>query len=354
MNTGYRAFIFLGLALVAGGFILSSTPTSIFAEEVSFGVVEERVKVTVPPSIDSVTIPIKNSIYFFGDIMLARDVERRMSQVDSAYPFLYTEIPTESAYAVANFESAVPVVHVPTPNNTFRFSTKKESLPALANAGFTHVSLANNHAFDAGLPGYNHTITQLWENDIVPFGHPTVISSSSVVFLELDGIIVALIAVHTLFTEPDRAAVSAVLSYAAEKSDKQIIYLHWGEEYLRQQSDAQRQYATFLIGAGADMIVGHHPHVVQGVELILGVPVFYSLGNYIFDQYFSPEVQTGLVLNLSYNTSLEVALLPVTSAESRIQPRPMSESDRADFLETLATLSAPELAPQILTGKLIF
>lgn len=354
MNVWYRAFALIILVGVTETLFLITEPASIFAEEVSFGVVENRQPSTAIPQTDT-ELPLgKNTIFFFGDVMLARDVERKISRSGSSFPFIYTEIPKNNAYAVANFESAIPKVHSQTPNNTFRFSTKDEFLPALHEAGFTHVSLANNHAFDAGSSGYNNTITKLWENDIIPFGHPTVVSSSSVTFMELGSSTVAVVALHTLFSKPNEASVANVLAYAAELSDKQIVYIHWGEEYVSLQNESQREYAKFLIAAGADMIVGHHPHVVQGIELIEQVPVFYSLGNYIFDQYFSTEVQTGLVLSLTTGEGLQVALLPVTSVENRTQPRPMDEAHRADFLKKLSTLSTTELSEQILAGQLIF
>jgi hypothetical protein len=354
MQVSYKAVGLLALAFFAGMSFLVSGTDSIFAEEISFGEVEQRLTGADLTETNLNETLNKDTILFYGDVMLARDVERRMNQSGSAYPFQYTNIPTGTAYAVANFESAVPINHIITPNNTFRFSTKKEFLPALHEAGFTHVSLANNHAFDSGLAGYNNTISELWNNDIAPFGHPTVVSSSSVAFVELDDVRVALVAIHTLFTEPKRDDVASVLAYAAEESDKQIVYIHWGEEYINLQNTTQREYATFLVSAGADMVVGHHPHVVQGVELIAGVPIFYSLGNYIFDQYFSPEAQEGLVLSMTYREGLQVGLWPVSSAESKIQPQPMATAKRAEFLSKLATLSSPELTEQILTGQLIF
>ena len=99
------------------------------------------------------------------------------------------------------------------------------------------------------------------------------------------------------------------------------------------------------------MIVGHHPHVVQGVDFIEGVPVFYSLGNYVFDQYFSKDVQEGLVISVNnLDEAMEISLLPVTSKTTLSQPQPMKPKDHADFLKKLARKSHPDLEDFITRG----
>lgn len=313
------------------------------SDTLNFGALDEVGNIEMSPK--------QSEVWFFGDIMLARDVEQKMYTLGLTYPFAGLVIPS-TTYAVANFESAVPDTHVPTPNNTFRFSTPKQFLPVLRQSGFTHLSLANNHSFDFGLAGYNHTVSALWESSLVPFGHPTVIGSASVSYLETEHGRIAVIGVHTLYGEPEYEVLQSVVEDARMQSDLQVAYVHWGEEYDVIQNEVQRNLATDLASFGVDIIIGHHPHVVQGIEQIGDTLVFYSLGNYIFDQYFSREVQQGLVLKLTLGNTPQITLMPVSSEENRTQPQAFPEATLSDFLTNLSLRSAPELSEQIKGGVL--
>jgi poly-gamma-glutamate synthesis protein (capsule biosynthesis protein) len=297
------------------------------------------------------TRSLKSEVYFFGDIMLARDVERTMRRIGADFPFSGFTIPSTS-YAVANFESAIPAVHVPTPNNTFRFSTPDSSLDAIKAAGFTHLGLANNHTFDFGLAGYNHTVSKIWDAGLTPFGHPSVVAEPSYTVIEVDDQSVGVLAIHTLYSEPTLESLAAVFEVMKSESDIQIAYVHWGEEYTHNPSRAQRKFAEQLAKLGVDIIIGHHPHVVQSVEMIDETLVFYSLGNFIFDQYFSLPVQQGLVLKMSFGEENLLEIIPVSSVETRNQPKEMDAQNKVIFLEYLASISATELSPSILEGRI--
>src|SRR3989344_1073453 len=276
-------------------------------------------------------INTKTNVYFFGDIMLARDVERRMRQSGVDFPFAQFSIPSTS-YAVANFESAIPETHVPTANNTFRFSTPVASLEAVAAAGFTHLGLANNHTFDFGLAGYNHTVSAVWDRGLVPFGHPSVVSEPSYTVIEVDDKEVGVLALHTLYSYPTKETLAPVFQVMQEETDIQVAYVHWGE-------------------LGIDLVIGHHPHVVQGLEMIENTLIVYSLGNFIFDQYFSLAVQQGLVTKLVLGEQNYLEIIPVSSLETRNQPTQMSAQNKAEFLEYLASISDPSLKESILLGR---
>jgi gamma-polyglutamate biosynthesis protein CapA len=294
------------------------------------------------------------SIIMTGDIMLARHVESLMNKNGSDYPYRDLKWLTDTrAYVVGNFESALPATHVKSPTGTFRFSTAATHIPALKAAGFTHLSLANNHALDYGPTDFVNMQNVLSEHDFETFGHPTKVSTSSVTYLELPDETVAIIGLHTLFNEPSRADLESLMTQVNEKSDTQIAYVHWGVEYEHLPATSQRELATQLIKLGVDLVVGHHPHVTQSVELIDEVPVFYSLGNFIFDQYFSPAVQDGLVLKLEKGSEgLAITLIPVTSRDSQARPRQMTDDERTTYLAKLATWSSPELSAALTSGQL--
>ncbi len=294
------------------------------------------------------------TIYFTGDIMLARHVESLMLRHGSEYPYRNLSWLTDTpAYIVGNFESALPAVHSKSPTGTFRFSTDLTHLPALKAAGFTHLSLANNHALDYGAADFEHMKTVLAEHDLTSFGHPTTVSTSSVTYISVGDATVAIIGLHTLFNAPVPEDLTALMGEATKGSDMQIAYIHWGIEYDHLPSPAQRALATELITQGVDLIIGHHPHVTQAVELISGVPVFYSLGNFIFDQYFSAAVQDGLVIRLEKGSDgYTSTLVPVTSRDGQAQPRQMTDAERTIYLAELAEWSSPELASALEAGQL--
>ncbi len=294
---------------------------------------------------------------FVGDIMLARNVENLMRSHDPSYPYSGLEFKAyEYDFLVGNFEASVPTVHEKTPSGSFRFSVDPIFLPSLSTAGFTHVSLANNHALDFGQAGYEETVKQLTKVGIKSFGHPNRVSTTSVTYLQRGTVTVALIGLHTLFTTPDDQSLSSLMADAITNSDLQIIYVHWGEEYVSKPDKYQIGLATKLVQLGADLIIGHHPHVMQSVGMIDDVPVFYSLGNYIFDQYFSAPVQEGLMLVVHTKSGkLErVELVPVTSREKRSVPTPVLAEEKLKFLTSLASISDETLVEEITAANISF
>lgn len=294
-------------------------------------------------------------IVFVGDVLLARAVERNMTAYGMSYPFTHMETYLDAPVVVGNFEAAVPGVHVPTPDLTTRFSVDQTLLPALAEAGFTHMSLANNHAYDFGSDAFDHTVAALTAIEVVPFGRPYELSSTSISYVEVGELRVALIGVFAVDSIPSMNEIEETVSIASAASDLQIVYVHWGAEYRTYHSKTQEQLAHTFIDAGVDMIVGHHPHVVQDVEWYRGAPIFYSLGNFVFDQYFSPEVQRGLLLSLKTEELgvLAVTLVPVSSEFSRTAPRALTGYERGQFLTALARRSDPLLADVITDGSFL-
>jgi poly-gamma-glutamate synthesis protein (capsule biosynthesis protein) len=136
-----------------------------------------------------------------------------------------------------------------------------------------------------------------------------------------------------------------------------IMVMHFGEEYIGKSTYSDRYLAHTLIDAGADLIIGSHPHVVKDIELYeskkrnIKTLIFYSLGNFVFDQYFSKETQEGLIVFVTkYGKSFEFTIEPVSLTES--QPKLMEENDRINFLNDLANKSSDVIKEQIKKGKI--
>lgn len=295
----------------------------------------------------------KTRMRFVGDIMLARNVENFMDAYGAFYPFSLLPEVSPDAYLVGNFEASIPKTHVKTQSMQFSFSVKPEYVVGLSQYGFTHLGLANNHAFDFGADDFIHTVAQLQLASTTPFGSPLNNVSSSTSILKVGDTTIALIGLYAVQEIPSQNQIEELVKKAEELSNVQIVYVHWGEEYELVHSKTQEVLAHALIDAGVDIIVGHHPHVVQDIQLYKNKPIFYSLGNFIFDQYFSDDVQKGLMLDLVVGADgFYFELLPVTSIGSRSVPREMTQYERALFLADLANNSDTELATMIEKGQL--
>jgi poly-gamma-glutamate synthesis protein (capsule biosynthesis protein) len=297
---------------------------------------------------------VNNTLVFTGDIMLARNVEYLIEKNDRQFPYEKISLTSlgERPAIIGNFESAIPELHESTPAFAMRFSVNPDYLDSLHAAGFTHVTLANNHSFDYGEEGYDNARTMLSSHGIQPFGSGESIGKGSVAYLETDIGRVALIGINASEQMPDFLALQRTFAVVSRQSDYQIAVIHWGTEYEKTHTKTQEVIAKALIGYGADLIVGHHPHVVEDVGIVDGVVVFYSLGNFIFDQYFDSEVERGLVVSVSLSETPSINLLPVTSESHHSQPEFLEAESRQQFLEDLAERSTPSLRSEILSGKI--
>ncbi|OGG89072.1 hypothetical protein A2592_02230 [Candidatus Kaiserbacteria bacterium RIFOXYD1_FULL_42_15] len=300
--------------------------------------------------------PKQIAIGFWGDVMLARNVELLSDIHGTNYSF--TKITNQflaNNYNIINFEGTISNKHSRTLSNTMSFSVTDKLVPELASVNITHASLANNHALDFGPIALKNTTQKLLASNIIAFGNPNEINNDSVVYIDLGSYRLSVLALHTLYSTPLDEDLIKIFKKLNETSDIQFVYIHWGEEYKSAHTEKQFALAQKLIVLGADAIIGHHPHVVEDIGLIDGVPVFYSLGNTIFDQYFSLAVQSGYSVNFFIRQqNLEFTLFPFTSIDNHSQPRPMKKGEQDRFLEELASKSNLSLRENIKQAKLIF
>lgn len=176
---------------------------------------------------------------------------------------------------------------------TFTFDTKVAE--ALAKAGITMVSLANNHTDNFGSAGLAETKNWLSKAGIQWFGDPWNSTSTEAIILK-NGIQVAFVGYHSF--QPGFERVLDSVKSLTEQGNFVIVMPHWDQEYATSSSPLVRAQARTLVSAGAGAVVGAHPHVVLEHAWMGDVPVFYSLGNLLFDQHFSPEVMKGNIVKL--------------------------------------------------------
>lgn len=337
----------LGLA-IATSFIFFATSVTVIPTPQP----EEKAIDRHPSTTIAVVKEKPSYIFFTGDIMLARHVEILLrDNLIKPYDFISLFASAEAVFV--NFESAMRDPHLPTPSGAMQFSTSPQSLSLLKALNVSHASLANNHSRDHGREGYTFARTSLADIGIEPFGDAVTVSSSSLTYTSVGSTTIAVLGIHTLFVPPDRIIMKNLLNEAKTKSDLQFVYIHWGDEYELVHNRSQEELATWFASEGVDAVIGHHPHVVQDIGLIGTMPVFYSLGNFVFDQYFSEDVKRGLVIGLEVTPqNLHFALYPQAQC-AKATPCLMDKEAEDHFLLALADRSASSLFDQIAAKNIV-
>lgn len=256
------------------------------------------------------------TVCFTGDVLLDRGVREQIEKRGVEYLFEdVAPLFLSSDAVIINLEC--PVTDTITPiNKWFIFRAEPEWLPALSKSGITHAGLANNHSIDQGRKGLTSTFRHLQEAGIAPIGYgenqteacsPLIIAQKGIELAVYNSVLIPL--ENWVYLENQagvcQATVEALaLEIQAMKKTKPnryiVAFLHWGLEYQQTPTLKQRKDAYQLIDAGADAVIGHHPHVIQKEELYKGKPIFFSLGNFVFDQD-GLETKKGLLLQMTFS-----------------------------------------------------
>jgi poly-gamma-glutamate capsule biosynthesis protein CapA/YwtB (metallophosphatase superfamily) len=280
-----------------------------------------------------------------GDVMPARWVERRLRAHGYGYAFASTsEILRAGQIAFANLESPLAAGE---PVEAFQmvFRGDPAFAAALADAGIDIVSLANNHAGDQGAEGVTSTLAALGAAGVRAVGAGEGVAARAPVVIETDTGSVAFLAYADGRWIPDsyvaaegRAgvallspeSVAADVAAARGLADFVVVSMHAGTEYEPLPDRAQRAAAESAARAGASLVIGHHPHVLQPIGRIGTTTVAWSLGNFVFDQDLSPETQEGAIVRFSMSSGepARVEALPVRIVDYA-QPRPIADAAAA-------------------------
>ncbi len=257
--------------------------------------------------------PKQQTMLFVGDVMLSRGVGRKIqAEGDWNYPFL--KIADTLRAADLNFGNLeCPVSDVGRDlHHRYSFRADPKVIEGLKYAGFRVMSLANNHMDDWDRPALLDTVRRLRAAGILPVGAgANDLEVHYPVVIPLNGVKLAFLAYVAIppeeaSAEPDVPGVAwldadralADIRFARPLADLVIVSLHWGVEYASRPARTQQNLARQMIEAGADLIVGGHPHVVQPLEQYRGRWIAYSLGNFIFDQR-APGTHRGNMLKVT-------------------------------------------------------
>jgi len=287
-----------------------------------------------------------------GDIMLSRSVLYKMRYYGSyRHPYLRTaKLLRDADFTIANLELPLSDrIPPPADDHTMTFVAPTAVADGLKWAGIDAVTLANNHTLNFGQAPLVDTLKALDKYGIGHFGggvnweqaySPAIynIKGVKVAFLGFDGVYwwnwsnKNAPGIATAWEDPVREAIAR----ARQQADVVIPYFHWGVEYTSVPNQFQRHMARVAIDAGADLVLGSHPHWVQQVEVYKGKLIVYSMGNFVFDQMWSQETRQGVIVKFTFQGKnlVSAKFLPVL-IEDYNQPVPATGYDYRAVLDRM-------------------
>jgi poly-gamma-glutamate synthesis protein (capsule biosynthesis protein) len=261
-----------------------------------------------------------------GDVMLGRRVGDRLAQVGDPAAALrpMARRLARADLTIGNLESTLSKAGAPRQGGD-SFGAAPSVRRGLRLAGFDVLSLANNHTGDYGPRALVQTVRRVRAAGIAPVGAGSdLVRAARPVVVERNDVTFGIVAFDAIGETPaagprqpgalrvrmrprtgplvqaDLDRVTGIVRDLASRVDVVLVVPHWGTQYTRSTVRDQRVVARALVDAGADVVAGTHPHWVQGVEVVRGGLVAYSLGNFVFDMDFARETREGAVLELTF------------------------------------------------------
>lgn len=241
-----------------------------------------------------------DKIVFAGDVYFSKNVSTAYDAkgIDGIIDKNYKDIIKDADFSVANLECAITNNLVSDEKKKYMLSTSEKYLKGIKELGFNLFTLANNHILDFGVDGLMNTMNRLKSIGVDYIGAGNNEEEAAKVYYKtIDGKKYAFISASCVLpkdswkAKEDNAGVNNGYDYAkickqvreAKKEANNVItYIHWGTELKEKSSDEQKKFAHRLIDFGADLVIGSHPHVLQEIEYYKGVPIVYSLGNFVY------------------------------------------------------------------------
>lgn len=301
------------------------------------------------------------TIVAVGDMYLGGSATNYLKQKGYSYPFEYTKNILHNAdIAMANLEA--PLTH-----RTDAFMEKKfilkhspDAVEAIKSAGFDALTLANNHIMDYGPGGLQDTMDILNKTGIKHTGAgKNSKAARTPVIVNIKNKKIAFLAYSLVFPEEYYATddssgtaqgildnIKSDIKDIKKDVDIVIISFHWGEEQMKYPKEYQVKLARLAIDNGARLVIGHHPHVIQGVEKYKNGLIFYSLGNFVFGSFGPaiPQRPEGMIAILSFSQngviSGEIIPLNVDNRDVLFQPKPLQSEKFEDAIRNIQDISS--------------
>lgn len=239
-------------------------------------------------------------ITFLGDIMFDRSIRKAAEKNGNEFVFQkISNFLTNNDLVVANLEGPI------TDNKSININTKRDAdnhyvftfstslAQTLSHENIKVVNLGNNHILDFGKSGLLSTQKYLDESGIEYFGAP---NGRKSLIKEINDLKIGFISYNHFIGDPktNKTDIIQEIKKIRPLSDIIVLYAHWGLDYVSMPDENTKNLAHDFVDAGTDIIIGTHPHMIQPSEDYKGKKIYYSLGNFVFDQYFGPNFQTGL------------------------------------------------------------
>lgn len=311
---------------------------------------------TAEPSAAPSAVPVR--VVSGGDVMTDRQVKAYASQYgpDAVLAGIAPQMEAGDA-AWVNLEGSLATIGSPAAGKDYTFEGPPAMAKALAGAGIDVVTVANNHAVDYGRSAFMASIRTLEKAGVQVAGGgkdlddahaPAIVktgSGATIGFLGYDDVIWPGFAA----TETQAGIAEAVTDMSRVKKDVRelakvvdyvVVGFHWGFEYEHYPVAQQTSEAHAVIDAGADLVIGHHPHVLQGFETYKGALIAYSLGDLVFDHYSVETGQTVLVDAVITPAGVKATLIPVYVSSSGI-PEVQHGAQAQTILSLVKTYSKP-------------
>ena len=298
--------------------------------------------------------PVRNAndptvtLMFGGDVTLTDAYTDRVG-IDRQWAFSAMDEVRQVDVAMVNLEAPFTTSTVPLPDKQFNFKVDPENVQVLKNGGIDLVTLANNHAMDYQTAGLEDTIKTLDQAGIHYVGAGrTIEDARRPEILDVKGQRIAYFGYYdgdfqaagagiagTNSRQNDR--VAADIKAIRSQVDWVVVNYHWGTELAKYPNDDQMDLARFTIDQGADLVVGHHPHVLQGAEIYKGRPIVYSLGNFIFGGKSVSDYDTAVLKVALKDKQMKVEFVPVEV--TGFQPRVVSGDRGTEILRQIENVS---------------
>lgn len=312
---------------------------------------------TTPPAVLDDEIRISA----VGDIMLDGTARPVLQENGYDYPFVHMLPVFKDAHVViGNLEGPLTTRGTADQDKTYTFRSPPDKVStALKNAGFGVVTLANNHTLDYGPEGLAQTLEALEAEGIQHVGAGADLAAARrVAIVTVNGQRVAFLGYSV--TLPDtfyagtnkagtafghEAHVRADVTAARLQADIVIVSFHWGQEGKTELREYQTHLGHVAIDAGAQAVLGHHPHILQAIEYYKGGVILYSLGNFVFGSY-SKTAAVSAVAQLSFRhghlAALRMVPILVNNFEVQFQPRVLTGAEADAVVDTLQRLSTQQ------------
>ncbi len=314
--------------------------------------------------------PVQNAadptvtLMFGGDVTLT-DAYTDLVGSDQQWAFSAMGEVRQADVAMVNLEAPFTTATTPLADKSFNFKVDPANVQALKNGGIDLVTLANNHAMDYQAAGLDETIKTLDQAGIHHIGAGrTIEEARRPEILDVKGQRIAYLGYYdgefqaagagvagTNSRQNDR--VAADIKAIRGQVDWVVVNYHWGEELAKYPGDYQMDLARFTIDQGADLVVGHHPHVLQGAEIYKGRPIVYSLGNFIFGGKSVSDYDTAVLKVALKDKQMKVEFVPVEV--KGFQPRVVSGDRGTEILHQIENVSdifhEPMKSPVVLDAQ---